>query len=736
MSSATDIAPIALCAQRRGETPPPAACHSFACAILDALPEQIAVLDAGGDIVAVNAAWRRFADEQRTPPVRCGVGAGYLDECRRAAARGAEGAADALAGIEAVLAGERDGFSMEYTCHSEERQRWFGMSVTPLAHGWAGAVVAHGDITARRQAEASLRVAAIAFDSSDGMMVTDEHGVILKVNQSFCNITGYSATEIVGQRPAVLSSGRHDAAFYREMWRCINEHGGWEGEIWNRRKNGEVYPERLSIAAVKDCDGAVTNYVAAITDITVSKAASDEIKMLAFYDPLTRLPNRRLLLERLNQALAAAAAGRHGGALMFLDLDNFKTLNDTLGHNVGDLLLQQVAARLQACLRQGDTVARLGGDEFVVLLEGLGGQPLDAAAEADGVAGKILAALNEPYRLGAHQCHSSASVGVALFHHGHPQRPDELLMHADIAMYQAKQAGRNGVRFFDQSMQDSISARVRLESELRLALERDEFELYYQAQVDQRGRIVGAEALVRWNHPNGGCVPPSRFIPLAEETGLILALGGWVLERACAQWKEWQRLPGTRGLTVAVNVSARQFHQPDFCERVAAAVARHGVAPGVLKLELTEGMLLESMERTIATMHRLKRIGVRLSLDDFGTGYSSLQYLKRLPLDQLKIDQSFVRDLVGDGNDQAIVLTIIAMARSLKLEVIAEGVETEAQRALLAKLGCRRYQGYLFGRPVPASELMRAVADGPPGRGILMRFPGHGNPAYGRVLLD
>ncbi|WP_332853548.1 putative bifunctional diguanylate cyclase/phosphodiesterase [Duganella sp. S19_KUP01_CR8] len=559
--------------------------------------------------------------------------------------------------------------------------------------------------------DAALRLAATVFEAAQGMMVTDARGRIVRVNQAFVRITGYSSEEVLGQTPRLLSSGRHVPDFYTVMWAAIARDGIWEGEIWNRRKNGEVYPEHLSITAVRDDDGEITNYVAALTDITLSKAANDEIRSLAFYDPLTRLPNRRLLLDRLRQVLAASGQHDRYCALMFIDLDNFKTLNDTLGHNVGDLLLSQVAERLQSSLRKGDTVARLGGDEFVVLVEGLSSGALEAAAEVESLGAKMLTALNRPYELGTHHCRSTPSIGVTLFHKGEPPQPDDLLMQADIAMYQAKQAGRNGMRFFDRQMQDRISERAQMENDLRHAIECHQFALYYQVQVDQHGTARGAEALIRWIRGDGTMVSPASFIPLAEETGLVLSIGHWVLETACAQLAAWQSVPQMAHLVLAINVSAQQFHQPDFGKEVRSALDRHGVDPRLLKLELTEGVLLEKIEETVACMQALKAIGVRFSLDDFGTGYSSLQYLKRLPLSQLKIDQSFVRDLVSDSSDQVIVRTIIAMARSLQLDVIAEGVETQAQRALLEELGCRRYQGYLYSRPVPEPQLRALVTE-------------------------
>lgn len=688
----------------------PAACHSFSCAVLDALPEQIAVLDRDGNVVAVNAAWNRCGNEA-CKPLRRGsdIGRNYLEICRSAHGVGAEGATAAADGIDDVLSGRRTSFQMEYPCDAPTRKRWFSMTVSPLAHGWRGVVVLHVDITERHEAEAQLRIAATAFESSEGMMVTDCRGTILKVNQAFTRITGYAPEEAVGRTPAMLRSGRHDADFYHAMWSTIAEQGSWEGEIWNRRKNGEIYPEHLSIAAVRDESGKISNYVAALTDITLSKAASDEIRNLAFYDPLTRLPNRRTLLERLHQVLAASHTHDSYGALIFIDLDNFKTLNDTLGHNIGDTLLQQVSARLQACIRHGDTVARLGGDEFVVLLERMSSDAHVAAAQAEALGGKILQELNRPYQLGNHPCYSSPSIGATLFHRGRPSHPDELLMQADIAMYQAKQAGRNGMRFFDQEMQDNINARAKLEEALRQAVELRQFELYYQIQIDQTGNATGAEALIRWMRPDGSFISPATFIPMAEETGLILSIGDWLLEQACAQLKRWQSDPATAHLILAINISATQLRQRDFCDKVRQAVASHGINPSGLKLELTEGILLENIEDTISKMLVLRSLGLHFSLDDFGTGYSSLQYLKRLPLSQLKIDQSFVQDLVSNNNGQAIVSTIIAMAHSLQLDVIAEGVETHAQRLQLEKMGCFRYQGYLYGRPQPAEAFERAV---------------------------
>lgn len=561
------------------------------------------------------------------------------------------------------------------------------------------------------QAQNDLRISAIAFQSQEGMIITDANKIILRVNRAFTSITGYSAEEASGKTPNMLSSGRHDADFYETMWERVHNTGTWEGEMWSRRKDGEVYPEYLNITAVKDVNNVVTNYVATITDITERKQAADEIEHLAFYDVLTHLPNRQLLLDRLNHALAASVRTGRDGALLFLDLDHFKTLNDSLGHALGDLLLQQVAERLSNCLREGDTVARaarLGGDEFVVMLEDLSGNQLEAAAQVKVVGEKILSIFSKPYQLATHEYHCTVSIGVAFFS-DHKQSQEDLLKHADIAMYQAKKAGRSTMRFFDPYMQDAINARADMERELRKAIEQNNFVLHYQVQVDSTGHAMGAEALIRWEHPERGIISPFHFIALAEETGLILHIGMWVLETACAQLKIWQQDTKTCDLTISINVSAKQFRQIDFVGQVQAAVQRHAINPMCLKLELTESILLDHIEETVITMNALQEIGIRFSLDDFGTGYSSLQYLKRLPLYQLKIDQSFVRDIAVDSSDQAIIRTIIAMAHTLNLNVIAEGVETEEQKVLLLKNGCTYYQGYLFGKPMPIDEFDRLL---------------------------
>lgn len=451
------------------------------------------------------------------------------------------------------------------------------------------------DISERMKIETDLRIAATAFESQESMMITDANGVILRVNQEFTRNTGYAAEDVTGKTPSILKSGRHDAAFYAAMWESIHRDGTWHGEIWDRRKNGEIFPKWLTISAVKGKDGAVTHYVGSHVDITERKRAEEEIKELAYFDPLTRLPNRRLLRDRLEHALATSVRSGREAVLLFIDLDNFKTLNDTLGHNVGDLLLQQVAQRLLSCVRDGDTVARLGGDEFVVLLESMGDRPIDAATQAESVGEKILAALGQPYLIASQECHSTPSIGATLFNS--KQGIDELLKQADIAMYQAKTAGRNTLRFFNPEMQERVNARSALESELRTALEHQQFQLHYQIQVDSSHQPIGAEVLIRWLHPERGWISPVQFIPLAEETGLIFPIGKWVLEMACAQLKAWEQDALTRNLTLSLNVSAKQFHQDYFSSQVLEVVQRHGINPVLLKLELTESILVGDVEK-------------------------------------------------------------------------------------------------------------------------------------------
>ena len=563
------------------------------------------------------------------------------------------------------------------------------------------------DITKRKEAESELRLSAVAFQTQEGIMVTDANSVILRVNDAFVQITGYKPEECIGKTPGILRSDKQDSAFFKEMWHRIATTGSWEGELWNRRKDGALYLQRLVITAVRDVQGKVVNYVGTFTDITMHRAAAEEIRDLAFYDTLTRLPNRRLFMDRLHQAMTASVRSGRKGALLLLDLDNFKMVNDTLGHDMGDSLLQQVAERITYSLREGDTVARLGGDEFVVLVVDLGEDPLDVAEKAKEIGTKLLAQLNRGFQLGDVRHHNTPSIGVTIF--SGKERAEEIMKQSDIAMYHSKRAGRNTLRFFDQKMQEAINAHASLERDLRIALDQDQFKLFYQIQVDGSRCPVGAEALIRWSHPDRGIISPAEFIPIAEESDLILGIGDWVLEAACAQLSAWGRDPATRDLVLSVNVSSRQLRHPSFVERLGDTIARHDAQVSHLKLEITESMLLEDSESTIVVMDRLSALGVHLTLDDFGTGYSSLSYLKRLPIDQIKIDQSFVRDLATNPNDVALVRTIIAMAHNLHISTIAEGVETDEQLKLLANFACDAYQGYLFGKALPNAQFESLV---------------------------
>lgn len=569
------------------------------------------------------------------------------------------------------------------------------------------------DISERCRMEQELRVAAIAFESQAAIMVTDATRRILRVNKAFSRLTGYDAAEAIGQTPSMLKSGRQDAAFYAEMWRQLSETGHWQGEIWNRRKNGEIFPEWLTISGVRDSRGKLTHFVSTFSDISNLKIAESEIHHLAFYDPLTSMPNRRLLLNRLDKACSTSKRSGHYGALLIIDLDHFKTLNDTLGHDVGDHLLVEVASRLADCIREGDTAARLGGDEFVVMLENLGRDQEGAGVQAEIVAEKIRFELARPYVLaGDMEYYRSASIGISLFH-GQEKGVDILLKQADIALYKAKDAGRNAIRFFDNAMQIALDERAAIEAGLRRALSRDEFVLHVQPQVDTGRRLIGAEALLRWQPPNRPMVMPGDFVALAEDTGLIVPIGSWVLDRACAELRRWADDPRTERLFMAVNVSARQFRQADFVSQVGDALSRHDVKPGRLKLELTESLLLDNVEDVVAKMQALRRMGVRFSLDDFGTGYASLSYLKRFPFEQLKIDRSFIRDIMHNSDDAGIVRAIIAMGNTLRLNVVAEGVEDDEQHAYLVQHGCCLFQGYLFGKPMSFADFRETLSECP-----------------------
>jgi diguanylate cyclase (GGDEF)-like protein/PAS domain S-box-containing protein len=566
-------------------------------------------------------------------------------------------------------------------------------------------VVARGD-RLRAVNEEVGRFKAIFDQSGFAAWIAGLDGRIVYANARCAALLGAEPQELLGRRYLSLYAPSQQQAA-QDYWRAISDSRlPGERELVMLGRDGSEFPMLTSGLLLRDAGGRPDMLACTAVDISDRKQAEEKIHQLAFYDALTGLPNRRLLMDHLAHALAVSARQGHGGALLFIDLDHFKTINDTLGHEVGDQLLREVATRLRVSVRVGDTVARLGGDEFIVLIENLDHTPPLAAGQAEGVGRKIMTALSRPYALDGREVYTTPSVGVTLF--GRDRQPaDELLKQADLAMYQAKAAGRNSLRFFDPRMQTVVAERAALQDDLRAALQARQFELHLQPQVEQSGLVSGAEALLRWRHPTRGYVPPVVFIPVAEDSGMIHELGQWVLESACAQLVAWAGDAALRGLSLAVNVSVQQFRHPDFVSRVIEAVRQSGVDATRLKLEITESLLMLDVEEVIAKMELLRAQGIGFSLDDFGTGYSSLGYLKRLPLEQLKIDASFVRDLLTDLHDAAIVRTIIALAHSLGLKVVAEGVETEAQRQALAAEGCPAYQGYLFSRPVPAPEFER-----------------------------
>ena len=555
----------------------------------------------------------------------------------------------------------------------------------------------------RARIDASLRQAAAVFEATrEGVIITDLAPRIVSANRAFTEITGYTLEEARGANPSLIRSGRQDDAFFKSMWNSVIETGHWQGEIWNRRKNGELFPQLLTVSTVYDDAGRPSHYVGVMTDISQLKHSEAKLEHLAHHDPLTGLPNRLLLQSRLQHALERAE--RHGArvAVLYIDLDRFKNVNDSLGHPVGDTLLDALAQRLLGRLRDEDTLGRLGGDEFLLILENAK-RPEDAANMAQA----LIALLEKPFSLpGGHEVYVGASIGISLFPEDGTS-VTELVQHADVAMYKAKEMGRNTCSFYTPALTHAANERLEMEARLRRALQQNEFVLHYQPQVDMAtGAVAGCEALLRWNDPERGMIPPDRFVPLAEETGLIVPIGDWVLAEACSQARVW-REQGLPVPSISVNISTRQLRQPGFAGSVAQALQASGLEPERLKLELTESMIMHHEEHAEGLLRELKTLGVRLSIDDFGTGYSSLAYLKRFPIDELKIDRSFVQDLTDDSNDMEIAAAIISMAHSLRLNVVAEGVETSAQREFLAAQGCQSFQGFLVSRPVPAAEFER-----------------------------
>ena len=566
------------------------------------------------------------------------------------------------------------------------------------------------DITEQKKAEEDLKLASIVYESSiEGIIITGADGTIQSVNRAFTTITGYTPQEALGNNPRMLQSNRHDKEFYRVMWECINRTGKWQGEIWNRRKNEETYPQLLSISAIKDEKGKVKYYVGVFNDLIELKEKESEIEYRAYHDPLTGLPNRNLFNDRLKLEISRSGRNEKQLAVMFLDLDNFKTINDSLGHVVGDHLLQDVSKRLLKCVRDVDTVARIGGDEFVVLLP-LISDPTEVVI----VGQRILEIFKDPFQVKSHELFSTASIGISIYPTDGTD-PVELLRHSDLAMYHAKEQGKNDYVFFSKQMNVQVKKRLQLENQLRHAFKEHQFLLHYQPLVDlATGKMIGVEALLRWNHPEEGLISPGDFIPLAEETGMILKLGQWVLETGCEQNLAWQK-NGANSLYVSVNVSSRQFYRRDFLDTIKKILRRTGLAHQSLSLQLTENSIMGyggaggSQEKIVTIMKTLKRIGVKLSIDDFGMGFSSLNWLRHFPVDTLKIDRSFVGGIPHKADCTAIAMSIITLAKNLKLKVLAEGVETKEQLDLLRKKGCDLIQGYYFSPPVPPEQISHLI---------------------------
>ena len=555
------------------------------------------------------------------------------------------------------------------------------------------------DNTDRNLTEDKLHLAATVFESTaEGVVVTDEKGIIVAVNDSLLKITGYKKEELIGKTPNIFKSGIHGDEFYKEIWHTINTIGHWDGELMDRRKDGQLFPVRQAISTVRREDGTISNYVSIMSDITTQRESQEKLDFLAHHDPLTSLPNRTLFQERLSQAIEKAKRHDDKLAIIFIDLDRFKNINDTLGHTVGDKLLIKLAEHLDLLRRSTDTVARLGGDEFIFLL-----QDINNAQSMAHYCEKLIDSLKKPFEIDNYSLHLTLSIGICIFP-GDGEDVDSLIKNADTAMYRAKEKGKNCYQFFTQDLSEEVAEKLTLENDLRKAVEKNQFELFYQPQyLLSQDKLVSAEALIRWHHPELGLVPPDKFIPLAEETGIILQIGEWVIRDSCRQLKEW-RDKGFKLDNIAINVSGLQITRGDLVTFIPSIMTQYGLHPNDLEIEITESTIMNDLEYAVDTLGKLKELGLTIAIDDFGTGYSSLGYLKKLPLDKLKIDRSFIKDIDSDNDDKALVLAIIAMARNLRLDVVAEGVEHKIHHDLLVEHNCKFAQGFLFSKPLPVDE--------------------------------
>lgn len=680
--------------------------EQFASSLIDSFTSHVCVLDTSGRIVAVNQAWKAFHEanfpgEDGAPgPSNYFLGANYLATCDLACGPDSEEAKAMAAGIRAVCAGDLDSFTLDYPCHSPGQQRWFCARVTRFHSGKRYVVVAHENITEHRQAMGELRLAALVYQvMNEAIIMADADNRIVAVNPAFTRLTGYTAEEAIGQTTSLLKSGRQSAEFYQRMWQSLNTTGHWQGEIWNRRKNGEIYIEWLSISTMYGEDGKVLRRVAMFSDLTEQKRNESIIWRQANYDVLTGLPNRSLFQDRLLQEAKSSRREGHSVALMLIDLDYFKEVNDTFGHAIGDQLLVETSRRISACIREADTLARLGGDEFTVILPGL-----TDASRIERVAQDIIDAVVKPYQLGHEIAHVSASIGITLYP-ADATDPEALMKNADQAMYAAKGQGRNRYSYFTAGMQRAALERHRLAQDLRGALAAGQLVVYYQPIIHlASGRVAKVEALLRWRHPVDGLVESSAFIQLAEEIGLINAIGDWVFNQAVSLVEQWKAAHDD-SIQVCINKSPRQFMECVHKENWIAHLHEAGLSSSCVAIEVPESLLLDSRPEIASMLAQFSAAGLQITVDDFGAGLTAMSCFKKYHIDYLKIDRCLVGNMEADPADQAIVEALISMAHRLGLKVIAEGVETARQREWLAAVGCDYAQGYGLARPMPAEDL-------------------------------
>ena len=690
--------------------------ESFAKETIDASSSDICVLDKEGKILAVNQAWRNFYDKNTLSSNKHDyfVGANYYQICKVATGDDSNEASSLIEGALQVARCERDDFSIEYPCHSPTEQRWFNARVTRFKNDSGNIMITHENITTRKLTEEKLKLAASVFSHArEGIIITDDTATIIDVNHAFTRITGFSREEVIGKNPRILQSARQSPEFYVDMWQALLKEGYWFGEVWNRRKNGEVYAVLKTISAVRDEQGITTHYVALGNDITPMKDHQNQLEHIAHFDILTNLPNRSLLADRLSQAMVQCRRQGHSLAVVFLDLDGFKAVNDAYGHDVGDELLIALSLRMKEALREGDTLSRIGGDEFVAVLTDL--THLNTVEDCEPVLARLLLAASEPVTIGDIVLNISASIGVTLYPKDNVDA-DQLMRHADQAMYVAKESGKNRYHLFDTAQDDAVKVQRESLEAIRSALDNHQFVLHYQPKVNMKtGLVAGFEALIRWQHPTRGLLNPIDFLPVIENNAMSIDMGEWVIDSALTQISQWKATGLNLPLNISVNIAAVQLQQPDFTQRLTMLLAAHpDVEPRYLELEVLETSALDDVQHVSTIMNACMVLGVNFALDDFGTGYSSLTYLRRLPANLIKIDQTFVRDMLIDADDLAIVEGVIALAKSFKRDVIAEGVETIEHGTALLQLGCELAQGYGIARPMPASDIPTWISDWKP----------------------